>query len=234
LLTLDDDELRAVAALLNASPGPEAAASVAVGKVRLQARGLLTGPRSPGLDDAVAEALRTCLWAEDRLSVDVVSRTAEGLNVTFYRRGTREVVHSCARVPDGELHTFASVGDVPESLMGLLHAPAQAHAFTPQVLEVHALEQARQAAAAGDRQAMATALQDAGGDARLTSQLVEAFMAADTLARLTRSGEISRSVTVLSSRGEVWTFATEGQSSARVGRPSAEALRHELQALWAT
>jgi hypothetical protein len=62
LLTLDDDELRAAASLLNASSSTEDAASIAVGKVRLQSRGLLTDGETLHLDEAVADALRTCLW----------------------------------------------------------------------------------------------------------------------------------------------------------------------------
>jgi hypothetical protein len=228
LLTLDDDELRAAASLLNASPRTEDAASIAVGKVRLQARGLLS---AGSLGSAVAEALRTCLWPDDRLSVEVQRRTGEAISVTFCRLGTRVVAHSRAQVPGGELHTFASVGDVVDSVVALLRAPAETPAFATQVLELDGLEQARHAA--GDRQAMATALQAAGADTQLTRQLVDAFLGADTLARLTRSGEPARTVTVMSVRDEVWTFATEGESTAKVERPSAESLRVQLESLWA-
>jgi hypothetical protein len=135
-------------------------------------------------------------------------------------------------VLDAELHTFASVDDVLHSLMALLPAPAEAPAFTTQLLELEGLERARHSA--GDPQAMAIAVQEAGADAKLTSQLVDAFLGADTLARITRSGHMSRTVTILASRGEVWTFTSEGDSTVRVDRPCADALRQQLDSLWPT
>jgi hypothetical protein len=186
VLALDDDELRAATSVLSGvPPDTEVAASVAVGSVRLRARGLLAGS---DLETNAAALLGTYLRPTDSLAVAIRRRSADAaaLNLTFHRQGGRMVEHYRAVAGDGEWHSFealAGLEQVIQRLVALLQAtPTQSGAVF--ALDPVGLERARLAAAAGDRLDALAALRSAGADAALAEQLVAALSDAQTLAQL--------------------------------------------------
>lgn len=231
MLTLDEDELRAVASLLGQLQGDEYAASVALGDVRLRARGLLSGPDSlvpPRLKPEVAEAVRAYLSPEVSIAVAVDRRNAD-LRLTLHGRGDRVVAHTA----EGDFHGFTDVPDPAEALLGVLRLPAVRQSIAVgQVLEVRGLEAARQAAAAGDRGVAVQELRSAGADEMLAEDLGEALLHAECIAQFVRPAR--RSLTVLIARGAAWTFSHVAErTEVFVERPTAQRIREQVAALLA-
>jgi hypothetical protein len=123
VLALDDDELRAATAVLSGlAPDADSAASVAVGNVRLRARGLLAGS---DLETSAVALLEIYLRPTDSLAVAIRRKTSDAanLNLTFHRQSERIVEHYRAVAGDGEWHSFeavAGLGEVIERLVVLL------------------------------------------------------------------------------------------------------------------
>jgi hypothetical protein len=255
VLALDDDELRAATSVLSGvPPDTDVAASVAVGNVRLRARGLLAGS---SLETGAAALLGAYLWPTDSVAVAIRRRSSDAaaLNLTFHRQGGRIVEHYRAVAGDGEWHSFVAftrLHEVVARLLVLLQLPARAGHGEEHGLEAAGLERARLAAAAGDRLEAHTALRSAGADAALADQLVAALSDAQTLAQLVhvcraeakpletptvhvRSAEAKprESLTVLVALDGVWTFAQAGPE-VTVARVSDAGLCEELLAVWAT
>lgn len=248
MLSLDDDELRAAATLLTGvAPDDELAASVAVGRVRLRARGLLSGPEAltpPQLADAVRLVLGTWLWADETVRVSVSRRDAQS-GMSIYWRGGTFVAHRRDTTADGELHLFQAFDQteqVVEYLLDALDAPDQHGPFETRQLGLDALERARAAAAAGDRFEVALALQSAGAETTLRQELTDALLTPRCIAQLLCAHKPRRSLTLLISGARLWTFghaeAVEEveavEAAVMVDRPSRATLRKRLATLWTT
>src|SRR5690242_519189 len=107
VLTLDEHELRAATALLCPSPELEAEPeSIAVGRVRLQARELLDRTQTR-LDPAVVELLSVCLRPDASVAAAVNARGSRTSRFTLHRLGAACVEHSHQADAAGtQLHTF--------------------------------------------------------------------------------------------------------------------------------
>jgi hypothetical protein len=239
VLALDDDELRAATSLLSGiAPGHDSAASVAVGSVRLRARGLLTGSR---LEANAAALLEIYMRPNDSLATAIRRKSSEAaeLNLTFHRQGEHVVEHYRVVVGDGEWHSFDGLPgtkQVVERLVLLLQ-PTASESGEVSVLDLAGLEHARLAAASADRLAAQTALRSAGADAALTDGLAAALLEAHTFAQLVHlcPGETQPrdSLNVLVAPDGVWTFVQAG-GEVRVACVSDAGLRQRLRDVWAT
>src|SRR5204863_4370560 len=115
-LVLDEAELTAATALLL---GTEAEGDVGevveVGKVRLQARGLMGRPDEPvPVDHALLALVGTCLRAQDSLAVGVRRRLAAEstteVSLSFHRLGEMTVEHVSASNEDrSEVHALTAL-----------------------------------------------------------------------------------------------------------------------------